>query len=307
MKKYRIVFMGTPSYATTILKALLQADDMEVCALFTQPDKKAGRGQSLNFPHIKQFVADEGLDIGIFQPESVKNTDIHQQISALKPDFIIVAAYGKILPRAVLDIAPCINLHASLLPLYRGASPIQQAILNDERYSGVTAMSMEEGLDTGDILGFSYCDIKELDSDALFELLSQKAAGLTLKVIRSYENILHIKQNDALSSKTAKISKDDGLVDFDFGWRELKQKLLALTPWPGLFLSSGLKLKSFECEASGTNAKSGQIIKINDESVSVACKDGVVKLLKVQAPSKGEISASSYVNGQRIKVGDTFY
>ncbi|MDR1007874.1 MAG: methionyl-tRNA formyltransferase [Campylobacteraceae bacterium] len=306
MKKYRIIFMGTPHYATTIFKALIEAYDMNVCALFTQPDKKVGRGQILSSPHIKQFAKDNNLQLNILQPESIKDNDTAEYIKSLKPDFIIVAAYGKILPESILQIAPCINLHASLLPKYRGASPIQQAILNDDEYSGVTAMKMAKGLDNGEMLGFSYVKIKDLNSDALFELLSKKAADLTLKVIRSYENILHVRQNDALSSKTSKITKEDGEINFYLTCKELKQKLLAFTSWPGVFLSNGLKLKSFECEKENHNNSIGIIAQINQKDVVVTCADGYVKLSRIAAPSKQETDASSYVNGKRIKVGDTF-
>lgn len=298
--------MGTPHYATTIFKALVEAHDINICALFTQPDRKVGRGQILSSPHIKQFAQDNNLKLDILQPESIKDNDTAEYIAALKPDFIIVAAYGKILPENILQIAPCINLHASLLPKYRGASPIQQAILNSDEYSGVTAMKMAKGLDTGEMLGFSYVKIKDLNSDTLFELLSKKAANLTLKIIRSYENILHVKQNNALSSKTSKITKENGEINFYLACKELKQKLLAFTSWPGVFLPNGLKLKSFECEKENHNNNIGIITQINQKDVVVTCADGYVKLLRVAAPSKQETDASSYVNGKRIKVGDTF-
>ncbi|MDR2099312.1 MAG: methionyl-tRNA formyltransferase [Campylobacteraceae bacterium] len=306
MEKQRIVFMGTPSYATTIFKALADASDIEICALFTQPDKKSGRGQSLSAPHIKQFTQERGLNMEILQPQSLKQSAIAEYIASLKPDFIIVAAYGKILPPSILQIAPCINLHASLLPKYRGASPIQQAILNADSYSGVTAMKMAEGLDTGEILGFSYVKIDGLNSDALSDLLAKKAADLTLKVIRTYKNILHIKQNNALSSKTSKIAKEDGEVNFDLTCKQLRQKLLAFTPWPGIFLQNGLKLKSFECEEANHGRRTGVIAQISCKEAVVTCADGYVKLSRVAAASKQETDAFSYINGKRIKVGDTF-
>ncbi|MDR0407856.1 MAG: methionyl-tRNA formyltransferase [Campylobacteraceae bacterium] len=304
MKKYRIVFMGTPSYATTIFESLLNAQDVEICALFTQPDKKVGRGQILSSPHVKQFALNSGFKSDILQPENIKES--REYIASLKPDFIIVAAYGKILPENILQIAPCINLHASLLPKYRGASPIQQSILNDDEYGGVSAMKMAAGLDTGDMLGFSYVKIKNLNADTLFDLLSKKAAKLTLKIIRSYENILHIKQISALSSKTSKIIKEDGEINFNLTCKELKQKLLAFTPWPGVFLPNGLKLKSFECEKANHNNNRGIIVRINQKQVFVTCADGYVKLSRVAAVSKQETDAFSYVNGKRVKVGDTF-
>jgi methionyl-tRNA formyltransferase len=309
MKK-RVIFMGTPHYAAQILKTLIKADDIELAAVFTQPDKKVGRGQVLTYPNVKQFLLDNNLlNIPLFQPESLKDKDLIEQIALLKPDFIIVAAYGKMLPQEILEIAPCINLHASILPKYRGASPIQQTILNGDNYGGVTAMKMEIGLDTGDILGFSYVLIEDLSADKLFDILAEKASELALKVIRLYELVLQIKQIDAISSKTGKIQKENGLVSFDLSYKELKQKLLAFMPWPGLFLSNGLKLKSFDCECFNHNFKSGEIVTIDDNKgfVTAACKGGFVKIFKVQAPSKAEITAVAYVNGKRIKVGDTFY
>jgi methionyl-tRNA formyltransferase len=151
--------MGTPDYATTIFKKLVESN-YELVGLFTQPDKPVGRKQILTPPHIKQYCIDENIELPIYQPLKLRgNQEARQQIIDLKPDFIIVAAYGQILPKEILNIAPCINLHASLLPKYRGASPIQEALLNDDRYTGVTSMLMEEGLDSGDILGLQYLKI----------------------------------------------------------------------------------------------------------------------------------------------------
>ncbi|MDR0467732.1 MAG: methionyl-tRNA formyltransferase, partial [Campylobacteraceae bacterium] len=140
--------MGTPSYATRIFKALIDDKNFEITSVFTQPDKPSGRGNHLTPPDIKIFIQDNDINVKIFQPESIKNDEIVESIKSQKPDFIVVAAYGKILPLSILNIAPCINLHASLLPKYRGASPIQYAILNADKFTGITAMLMEEGLDS---------------------------------------------------------------------------------------------------------------------------------------------------------------
>ncbi|MDR3177372.1 MAG: methionyl-tRNA formyltransferase, partial [Campylobacteraceae bacterium] len=192
-------------------------------------------------------------------------------------------------------------------PKYRGASPIQQTILNADEYGGVTAMKMNEGLDTGEMLGFSYVKTEDLNSDALFDLLAKKAADLTLKILREYDKILPLRQTNALCSKTSKIAKEMGVVSFELKCAELGQKLLAFTPWPGLFLQSGLKLKSFKCKEAKHNFKCGEIIEIKEDAVSVACADGFVYMQRVQAPSKQETDAPSYINGKRIKIGDTFY
>ena len=173
----RILFMGTPDYATVIFKEILNSK-YEIIGLYTQPDKPVGRKQLLTPPHIKQYCLDENLNIPIFQPLKLRNNEeATKQIEEVKPDFIIVAAYGQILPKEILNIAPCINLHASLLPKYRGASPIQESLLNDDIYTGVTSMLMEEGLDSGDILGLQYLKITPtMEVSEAFEKLSVIAA-----------------------------------------------------------------------------------------------------------------------------------
>ena len=207
--------MGTPDYATTIFKELI-ASKYDVVGLFTQPDKPVGRKQILTPPHIKQYCIDENISLPIFQPLKLRgNEEAKKQIEELKPDFIIVAAYGQILPKEILDIAPCINLHASLLPKYRGASPIQESLLNDDFYTGVTSMLMEEELDSGDILGLQYLKItSSMEVSEAFERLSKIAAKLTITTLDNYENIKPIKQNESEVSFCKKIKKDDGLVNF---------------------------------------------------------------------------------------------
>ncbi|HIP44273.1 MAG TPA: methionyl-tRNA formyltransferase, partial [Sulfurospirillum arcachonense] len=237
-----IVFMGTPDYATEILKELITCKDVEVPLLVTQPDKPVGRKQVLTPPHTKSYALQNSLHVEIYQPKTLKNDEAFEYINSFKPDFIVVAAYGQILPRAILNIAPCINLHASLLPQYRGASPIQSSLLNQDKYAGVTSMLMEEGLDTGDILGFSYFKLNEhIKVDKLFEQLSIMAAKLTIKTLKNFENIEPIKQNSSDTSYAKKIKKADGLVSFtNESASEIYVKFRAYDPWPGLFLDSGL-------------------------------------------------------------------
>ena len=307
MNKIRVVFMGTPSYATKIFEALIDDEMFEVTSVFTQPDKPAGRGKHLTPPDIKKFILDNNLSIKIYQPENLKNDEIINILKSQNPNFIVVAAYGKILPSSILNIATCINLHASLLPKYRGASPIQYAILNADKYSGVAAMKMEKGLDCGDILGFSYVENDNLTSNELFELLSKKAACLTIKTLKNFHDILHIKQIDSQSSYALKIKKEDGLCDFSFTCKELTQRFLAYSPWPGLYLPNGIKLKNFICEKKRHNFNHGEIIQIHEEEVVVACKDGFVNIKRLNPPSKHEMSASDYINGKRMKIGDKIY
>ncbi len=300
----RIVFMGTPDYATKIFESLLNSS-YEVVGLFTQPDKKVGRKQILTPPHIKQFYIDKKLSLPIFQPEKLRgNEEVRKQIEDLKPDFIIVAAYGQILPKEILDIAPCINLHASLLPKYRGASPIQEALLNDDEYTGVTSMLMEEGLDSGDILGLSYLKITPTMevSEAFYEL-STIAAKLTITTLDNFENIKPKKQNDSEVSFCKKIKKEYGEVDFSDA-KELYQKYKAYSFWPGIFLSSGLKLKKIELSEIHSSNEEGKILKILEDSVIIGCLKGSIKIKVVQAPSKKAVKIHDYIRGKRLSISD---
>lgn len=299
----KVLFMGTPSYATEILKELL-ASKYEVVGIFTQEDKPVGRKQLLTPPHIKQFCIDNSLDIPIFQPKKLKdNLVAYLSILDLKPDFIIVAAYGQILPKDILNIAPCINLHASILPNYRGASPIQEGILNDDKYLGVTSMFMEEGLDCGDILGFSYLKNENLLVDEAFEKLSILAAKLTITTLNNFENIRPLKQNNCEASFCKKIKKEDGLVDF-FDAKKLFLKYKAYSFWPTIFLKSDLKIKDIELIEESSKNEAGKILEISKDYIIVACSTGTLKIKTIQAPSKKAINAVEYIRGQRLEVGD---
>lgn len=296
----RILFMGTPDYATTIFKELINSN-YEVVGLFTQPDKPVGRKQVLTPPHIKQYCLDENLAIPIFQPLKLRgNEESKNQIEDLKPDFIIVAAYGQILPKEILDIAPCINLHASLLPKYRGASPIQETLLNDDNYTGVTSMLMEEGLDSGDMLGFGYLKITPtMEVSEAFEELSQIAAKLTITTLDNFENIKPIKQNESEVSFCKKIKKEDGLIEF-IDAKKLYQKYKAYSFWPGVFLESELKIKDIELNDINSVNVAGEILEIKDEYIIVGCQKGSLKIKTIQAPSKKAIASMDYVRGQRL-------
>ncbi len=300
----RVVFMGTPSYATTILKALLVAEDVEVVALITQPDKPVGRKQVLTPPDTKRYLLEAGEAIDIFQPKTLRSQESTDYIRAKRPDFIVVAAFGQILPKGILEIAPCINLHASLLPKYRGASPIQSAILAQEKYSGVTSMLMDVGLDTGDMLGFSVVQIEGMDAATLFEKLSELAATLTLKTLRGFDQIQPIAQLDCDSSYARKITKEDGLVTCEDA-SEVWAKYLAFIFWPGIYLSSGLKLKKIALVEREKEHEAGKIVAVDDESIVVGCRRGSIRIYTVQPPSKKAMGAVDYIRGKRIGIGDT--
>jgi methionyl-tRNA formyltransferase len=300
----RILFMGTPDYATKIFDELIRSD-YKVIGLFTQPDKPVGRKQLLTPPHIKQYCIDKNIELPIFQPEKLRgNIEAKKQIEDLNPDFIIVAAYGQILPKEILDIAPCINLHASLLPKYRGASPIQESLLNDDKYTGVTSMLMEEGLDSGDILGLQYLEISPtMEVAEAFSKLSQIAAELTITTLDNFEKILPLKQNESQVSFCKKIKKEYGLVDFTSA-NTLYLKYKAYSYWPGVFLESGLKLKDINLQEKTSNNIEGEILEITQDFIIIGCKIGSIMIKTIQTPSKKPVLAVDYIRGKRFKVGE---
>lgn len=300
----RVIFMGTPDYATAILEGLIEDEGIDIVGVFTQPDKPVGRKQILTPPDVKRFLLEENLDIKIFQPATLKDENVYKTVKDLSPDFIVVAAYGQILPKNILDIAPCINLHASLLPKYRGASPIQQALLNGDEITGVTAMLMDEGLDTGDILAYSVTEIEEIDvAPILFEKLSILAKELTPKVLHKFDEIKPIKQNSVDASYCKKIKKEDGLVDFDDAI-SMYNKYKAFYFWPGIYLKSGLKIKEMRLVDEVGKYEKGKILEFSDDGVIVGCEKGKVEIISVQPPSKKVMDVFSYLRGRRLSVGD---
>jgi len=301
----KIIFMGTPDFATTIFDKLIK-EQFNIVALFTQPDKKVGRKQILTPPHIKKYCLDNNLKIPIYQPNTLKDKKILQILKDLKPDFIIVAAYGQILPKEVLEIAPCINLHASLLPKYRGASPIQSAILNGDKYSGITAMLMDEGLDSGKILAWEYCLVGDKKVNELFDELSLIAANLSVFVLKNFKKIKPIAQNEVLVSYSPKIKKEDGLISFSEVANSIYKKFKAYYFWPTIFLENGLKLNEISLVENNSKNAPGKILKINKNSITVGCKKGSIEIFKVQPPSKKIMNVIDYLRGKRLKEGDNF-
>lgn len=299
----RVIFMGTPSYAVAILDKLIKKK-YNIVGVFTQPDKVVGRKKILTPPDVKNYILKNNLNIEIFQPNSLKEDTIYEEVLTLKPDIIIVAAYGQILPKNILEICPCINLHASILPKYRGASPIQSAILNDDKISGVTAMKMGEKLDDGDMLGFSFLDISRFKSDEVFKQMEELASNLTVKILKNLNNIENFSQFDALSSKCSKIKKDDGLIKFSDDAKEVFQKFKAFYPWPGIFLENGTKLLDIEFTDDNESSDFGKIVNLDRKSFDLQFKNGVIKVFKIQEKAKKPLLASDFINGKRLKIGD---
>ncbi len=304
MKK-KIVYMGTPHYAREILETLIKADDMEVVLVLTQPDKPVGRKRVLTPPSVKVLALENSIEV--LQPNRLTDEGIEESIKDASPDFIIVAAFGQILPKSILDIATCINLHASILPQYRGASPIQQSLLNGDNSTGVTSMMMEEGLDTGDIL-----EIKEFEIPTdmrLFELtqrLTDDACKLTLSTIRGFNAITPRPQDESKATLCKKIKKSDGEIDF-INAKEIYNKYRAFEGWPGIFVSNGTKLDGLSLVDEDSNNTLMELLVIDKDSIVVGCSRGRLEIHLLQPPSKKAMSAKAYCIGRGIKVGNILF
>jgi len=295
--------MGTPDYAEVILQGLLDKQGINVVAVYTQPDKPVGRKKVMTAPQVKTLALKHKIDV--YQPNRLRESEVVEELLQIECDYIVVAAYGQILPFSILQHAPCINLHASILPQYRGASPIQQTLLNGDKVTGVTAMLMEEGLDTGDILKIETIKVDEDELvESLFDRLTEVAKTLTLEVLENFDTFDAKAQDNTSASHCKKITKADGKVSFDNA-KSLYNKYRAFTPWPGIFLESGLKLKKISLVEEESSNKEGIILEINQDNIVVGCQKGTLKIYTVQAPSKKEVDILSFVNGKRLSLEDT--
>ena len=331
----KIIFMGTPSFAARILQELIDENEklqdenaksagksltknensqnlkadksqakFDIVGVFTGEDKAFGRGGELKQSEVKALTTAKLPQTPIFTPKTLRDESTIKQIQGLKPDFIVVAAYGKILPKSVLDAAPCINLHASLLPKHRGASPIQHAILCGDEISGVCAMLMNEKLDGGAVLASESLNIKDKRANEVFEQMGELAARLCVRVLREFHTLKPTPQNEGAASYCAKIKKGDGLVDLRDA-REIYRKFLAFYPWPGVFLASGLKFIDIEFVENTPNSQVGRILAVENSHFLLACERGVLKIKALQESGKKVVSAKDYINGKRLKVGDS--
>lgn len=303
--KYKIVYMGTPHYAKEILNTLIEAEDMEVSLVITQPDRPVGRKKLLTPPPVKVVAEEHGIEV--LQPNRLRDEGIEEAIKAQEPDFIIVAAFGQILPKSILDIAPCINLHASLLPQYRGASPVQQSLLNGDKKSGVTSMLMDEGLDTGDILEMvEFVIPKEMRLHALMQQLTMDACNLTLSTIRTFKHITPQAQDNSKATLCKKIKKHDGEIDFSDA-QVIYNKYRAYEGWPGIFASNGIKFDDIELMELEKSYTALEILAFKGESVVIGCVRGSLKIGSIQPPSKKAMRAKAYCVGRGLKVGHTLF
>lgn len=308
----KIVFMGTPEFAVPTLQSLLD-NNFNVCAVVTQPDKKKGRGKVITPPPVK-ILAEEN-NIEVLQPASIKkDEEFLKKLTDIAPDIIVVVAYGKILPKSILDLPKkgCINVHASILPYYRGAAPINWAIINGESEAGVTTMNMDIGMDTGDMLLMKKIPIEDSDTTlTLGEKLSQLGGDLLVETINTLDEITPKKQNDDDATYAPLLNKSDGKLDWSKTANEIDCFIRGMSPWPGAFSFVGAsdvkKYKIIEGHASGesTNLDNGEIIGL-DKTISVASGGKIFEITVIQAEGKKPMESSVFINGGKLKIGDRF-
>ena len=301
----RIVFMGTPDFAVPSLQALIDAGH-DVCAVYTQPDKPQGRKQILTAPPVKTLALEH--DIPVFQPNTLKNEDAQARLRELAPEVIIVVAYGKLLPKAVLDIPPhgCINVHGSLLPRWRGAAPIQWAVIAGDEMAGVTTMQMAEGLDTGDMLLTYETKVGEKETAGeLFDRLAQSGAELLTQTLVKLDEITPRPQDDAQSCYAHMLDKQMAVIDWSKSAHEIDCLIRGLNPWPvALTTLSGERLKVFAAEKANGNGEPGTVLEADPKKgLTVACGEGALRLTEIQLVGGKRMKATDFLRGHTIEVG----
>ncbi len=305
----RIIFMGTPDFSVGTLEALCDAGHDIVLAV-TQPDKPKGRGKAMQFSPVKEAALARGIEV--FQPEKVRNPECVKFLTNLKPDVIVVVAFGQILPKDILELPPygCINVHASLLPKYRGAAPIQWAVIDGEAVSGVTTMRMDEGLDTGDmILKEEVVLSKKETGGSLFEKLSSVGAKLCVETLDALADgsAVFTPQNHEAATKVGLIHKKFGLVDWHKSAAEIERLIRGLNPWPSAYTTLGGKtLKLWDatvCEGR-TDAPCGTVVSVSKDAFFVQTGEGVLQLNEVQLEGKKRMACDAFLRGFSLKEGE---
>lgn len=306
----KIVFMGTPDYAVGALEALIRAGH-EITAVVTQPDKAKGRSDSLQYPPVKECALAHGLTV--FQPERVKRPEAVDRLRTYEADVFIVAAFGQILSREILDLPPygCLNIHASLLPRYRGASPIQHVIIDGEERTGITIMQMDAGIDTGDILYQKEIPIDRQDTyQSLYGKLTALGGETVVEALEMLRQgaLIPRKQTEEESCYAPLITKEMGRIDFSRDAFSIERLIHGMNPWPSAYTSyQGKQLKIWEAlarEEEGTAPEPGTIVSVGRQDFTVATGRGLLQVLEVQLAGKKRMSARDFLLGMRLTPGE---
>ncbi len=309
-KDIRVVYMGTPEFAVNALKSIID-DGYNVVGCYTQPDKMQGRSSKLIASPVKECAAAHGIPV--FQPEKIRLEENVEELRSLAPDIIIVAAFGQILPLSILEMPKygCINIHASLLPRYRGAAPIEWSVINGEKETGVTTMFMAEGLDTGDIIEEAVTEIGAKETaEELRSRLAELGAELILSTMKAVisGDFKRTPQDDSKSNYAVRLSKEMGKADWSLPAVKIERLIRGLRPWPVVYSSlSGRGLKIYAADVvEDMSGEPGEIIEVGKKNFVVACGEGALRIRMVQPEGKKMMDAASFLNGNKLTVGMRF-
>ena len=305
----KIIFMGTPDFAVGTLEALITGG-YEIALVVTQPDKPQGRKMELTPPPVKVCALQHGLEI--YQPTRVREQSSMEYLKKYEPDMIVVAAFGQILPKELLELPKygCINVHASLLPNYRGSAPIQWSILNGDAETGVTIMRMDTGIDTGDMIAKRTVPIEEEDTGgSLFDKLAEVGAKLLVDTIPSIVDgtATYTKQDEACATKVGMIQKSQGVIDFHRSAQEINCQIRALNPWPSAYTKlhgKTLKIWKAKVVAADGNYKPGSIARITKDELCIATGEGLLSVLEVQLEGKKRMATADFLRGVTLTEGE---
>lgn len=313
IKDIRVVFMGTPDFATSALMGIYEAG-MNIVGVFTKPDTLKGRGMKPSFSDVKKYALEKNLPV--YQPETFKDNACLELLQELNPDIIVVAAYGKLLPPYVIDYPKygCINIHGSILPKYRGAAPIQRAVLNGDCETGITFMKMNYGMDTGDILKIEKVKISELDCTGdIFDRLAQVGKDTIAGTIEEIVDgkLTAVAQNESEATYASKILPEDENIDWSLTPAEVHNRIRGLAPFPGAKTTLDGKIvkiyaSSFTDFKAPENAVFGEIVECKKNSLFVKCKDGCIALQTLKPEGSKLLTCTDMINGRKVALGDIF-
>lgn len=304
----RVLYMGTPDFAAAALEAIVEAGH-EVVAVVTQPDKEKGRGKAVSMSPVKECALKH--NIPVLQPVRIRRPECVDELKQYPADVFVVAAFGQILTQEILDMPKlgCINIHASLLPAYRGAAPIQWAILDGLKETGVTIMQMDAGIDTGDILLQEKIDIEPTDTgESLFDKLSVLGAKTIVKALPMIEQgtLQPVKQDDSKSNYAKMLSKEMGLIDWNMDAEVIERYVRGLNSWPSAYTYIGGKqLKIWRAEVVQSEGTPGEVTGVDKKSFTVACGNKSLKLLEIQLEGKKRMDVGAFLLGYKINTGDS--
>ena len=305
----RVRFMGTPDFAVGTLKALLESGH-EVAAVVTQPDKPKGRGKNMQFTPVKEVAVEAGITV--LQPKKVREAQVVEELRTYAPDVIVVVAFGQLIPKEILEMPKygCVNVHASLLPKYRGAAPIQWAVIDGEEKSGVTTMQMDEGLDTGDMLLKEEVVLDEEETGgSLFDKLSEVGAQLLLRTLDGLEKgtIVPEKQpEESTTAYAAMLTKHMGEIDWNKSAKEIERLIRGLNPWPSAFTRLGeknVKIWRAAVLEEKTEHAAGDVIQIGKNRFGICTGNGILEILELQPEGKKKMAADAFLRGYPLQDG----